>query len=249
MILLELWTWIKGSALFALLGTLIVLALKTYIKSQTKNFFDKNIENHKHELTKSLKEVEFDYQRKIQDFTLYTQKRHSVYAELYEKVLNAVGEMQFATSLFRTYPIPQSNHVDTEELRAVLLNENFEEKDVNEVVSEWRIDPNAARKKTCRLFDFKRLNKANELRVKAHKYFLESELYLNETLSKEVKELMSVMYEMHLDELTSIQYPEERVRTKELQMIKENHEKLTKGIDHIKKLMREDLSIGDYFSS
>jgi hypothetical protein len=114
---MEIWTWIKGSITLAGIGTILVFTLRTYIKSQTKNFFDKNIKDHKHELTKSLKEVEFDYQRKIHDFTLYTQKRHDIYAELYEKLFRTISEVKFSTSKMRAYPIPGASSMDYDLLK------------------------------------------------------------------------------------------------------------------------------------
>ncbi|MEC1550161.1 hypothetical protein P9D77_17915 [Bacillus rugosus] len=69
---------------FLLSGGIITGIAIFLIKTYVKNLFNRNIESYKVELTKSLKDVEFDYQRKLEDFSLYTQKRHQIYAEIYD---------------------------------------------------------------------------------------------------------------------------------------------------------------------
>ena len=135
---MNLFVWITGgSILGAALIALCNYALKNYIKNITKNHFDKNIENHKQELTKELKEVEVNYQRKMEDFSLYTQKRHGVYANLYKHLNEAVNKMLYATSSLRQYPLPQAPQPDFEDVKKILLDEDFDNEDINKVIRKW----------------------------------------------------------------------------------------------------------------
>jgi hypothetical protein len=244
---MNFWSFIADSAIGGTIIALIIFALKNYIKSVTQNYFNKNIENHKHELTKALKEIEFDYQRRMEDFTLYTQKRHHIYAELYKMLSKAVVEIKYATAIYRQYPIPQSYHINFEDLKNTLSKNSFNEEEIQSVINKWKIDPQKGQKEACRIIDSKRLAEADKLRVEAYNFFLINELYLNETLSKTIKEALDIMYEMVLDESMSIQYPEDTdMSNKKWTQHKENSEKLTNRIEQIKKIMKEELSIGDY---
>lgn len=245
---MEIWTFLKESAIYAGVGTLLVFALRAYIQSQTKNFFDKNIENHKHELTKSLKEVEFDYQRKIQDFTLYTQKRHGIYAELYEKLFNASSQVTDATSRMRSYPIPANDNVDLDLLRASLIKEGFGEREANEVVRQWRQNPSEARRKGEMLYDLILIYKADKVRSETNKFFLLNELYLNDSLSKQIANSLILMKDLCRNWSLYVQFPENYQETNFLTSNREIQDHLRIQIDSIKYQMRKELSIGDYVS-
>lgn len=78
---------------FLLSGGIVTGVAIFLIKTYVKNLFNRNIESYKVELTKSLKDVEFDYQRKFEDFSLYTQKRHQIYAEIYRLIQQASSEL------------------------------------------------------------------------------------------------------------------------------------------------------------
>ncbi|WP_147034621.1 hypothetical protein [Tenuibacillus multivorans] len=235
-----------GSVFGTTLIALIVYGLRIYIKKVTQNYFDKNIENHRHELTKTLKEIEFDYQRKIEDFSLYTQKRHSIYAELYQKLNQAVMDIKTATASFRTYPFPEVPKPDKSDLKKVLEKEGFDDEQIINVINKWQVGSLEGRNEATRLFDAKRLKKADQSRVEANQYFLKSELYLNEELSCLIDEALKIIFHMCIDESSSIEYPGSEAAKEKWKNHKENSEILEKKIIEIKKQMRKELSIGDY---
>lgn len=241
-------SFLTGTLLGSVLIGLVIYFLRNYIRNVTKNYFDKNIENHKQDLTKELKGIEFNYQRRMEDFSLYTQKRHAVYAELYEKINKATSDMSFATSAGRMYPIQQVHTTDKDDFKESLQNEGFNEEDIKKTIAMWDKDIVEASCEAMLLFDKKRIMNAHKSRVDAINYFNVHELYLNEKLSKMINELFNITFELYKNEARRIRFPEGKRSFEIWDKLDENNDLLQIKREEIKKQMREELSIGDYTS-
>lgn len=98
--------------------------------------FNKKLEDHKYELHLLMETNKFDFQRKAHDFTLYTTKKHAVYAELYDLYLRADG--------YVVHLLTQPNMIlkdirDKEELVYALTKSNFPEHLIKRFVDNWDI--------------------------------------------------------------------------------------------------------------
>jgi hypothetical protein len=75
---------------------LVTLAGRTWIvawlEGKVKSTFDRQLATHKNELQLVTEATRFDYQRRIQDFSLFTERKHAVNARLYRYLLEAEGQ-------------------------------------------------------------------------------------------------------------------------------------------------------------
>ncbi|TSB47135.1 hypothetical protein [Alkalicoccobacillus porphyridii] len=67
--------------------TLVIKYIGGLAERQVQQKLDKGLEDHKANLESIKKEAEFDYQRKIHDFSMYSTKKHEVYHEVYKALL------------------------------------------------------------------------------------------------------------------------------------------------------------------
>ena len=65
---------------------LLFFFAKKYIAIFIENKFDEQLETYKHDLSLITENARFDYQRKIQDFNLYTIKKHERYVEIHKGI-------------------------------------------------------------------------------------------------------------------------------------------------------------------
>ena len=81
---------------FGLLSV-IILALRTWTKtkveSEVNKRFQKELEDYKSQLTLLEEGVRFDYQRRLQDFSLFIRKKHEIAPRLYELFKVAEGSI------------------------------------------------------------------------------------------------------------------------------------------------------------
>ncbi|MGG7221302.1 hypothetical protein ACQXR1_13460 [Bacillus sp. ATD] len=215
-----------------------IFLIKTYVN----NLFNKNIESYKVELTKSLKDVEFDYQRKFEDFSLYTQKRHQVYAELYRIIQQALRELKDAMNILEETALPDSMSKET--LYKVLVKEKFDEEEIDEILAGWNFDPFKTIDTARIIIDEKRIKKANNATQQAWRFFMENELYISDEIADLTQEILRAINDMYATEYVSLKYTdgEEAKWNKHIE-----NDRFIKGkLKEVKEQMKEELSIGYY---
>ncbi|WP_160037196.1 hypothetical protein [Paenibacillus sp. An7] len=67
----------------------IVVIAQILVNSIISYNFSKKLDNHRSQLQSSMEAYKFDIQRKMQDFSLYTTKKHEAYSSLYRLFLEA----------------------------------------------------------------------------------------------------------------------------------------------------------------
>jgi hypothetical protein len=72
-------------------------------RGEIDSYFAKRLKRFEHRLSRISASAQFDYQRKLHDFTLYTEKRHSVYAEFYAGLRLAADESLTVLLMARDY--------------------------------------------------------------------------------------------------------------------------------------------------
>lgn len=74
-------------AIPSIVTAILSFILKEYLSNKIDSYFQTKLVSFQHQLDLSTEAEKFNYQRKIQDFNLYTNKKHEKYIELYEIVL------------------------------------------------------------------------------------------------------------------------------------------------------------------
>jgi hypothetical protein len=102
-----------GTVIFILLSPAAVAAAVVWLgrkltEKKIDLHFDQKMEQFKHGLAQASAAAEFDYQRRLQDFTLFTEKRNLVYAELF-----ATLERSFEALVENFGPRPKLARTDT----------------------------------------------------------------------------------------------------------------------------------------
>lgn len=218
----------------AIVGAMWV-GIRYYVKKMVDQRFQKNIEDHKHELQLLMEQNKFDLQRRVQDFSLFTTKKHAVYAELYDLYLRADG---YVTHLLTQPDIILKNIRDEEELIYALSESNFPQFLINRFVDEWDKKPREElRNELIKEFENIDIENTRKAIRKARDTFLINRIYLsNETL-----ELMGELNKFYSKIITSyILFSAQPLNYKDL---------IEEGKSHIKKLtevMRDELAIGYY---
>lgn len=73
------------------------------IKGGISHFYNRKLENFKTDLSLLVEKKKLDFQRKIHDFSLYSNKRHEIYPEIYKNTLKAKNELEIFLGLLLTY--------------------------------------------------------------------------------------------------------------------------------------------------
>lgn len=65
------------------------------VKGGISHFYNRRLESYRNELNLLAEEEKLNFQRKIHDFSLYSNKRHELYPEIYKNLLKAKKELEF----------------------------------------------------------------------------------------------------------------------------------------------------------
>jgi hypothetical protein len=119
------------AALLLIGAPLVWLFLRERVKNVAREASDRALADYRHQHEQTLATLTAEHQRRLQEFSLYTQKQHRVYATLYARVRRAVDGyasligahigpdfQRFGLEDVRKYV--EVNHVGAEEARPVL---------------------------------------------------------------------------------------------------------------------------------
>lgn len=109
-------------AIPSVVTTILVFVLKRYLSNKVDHYFQEKITLFKHQLDLSIEAEKFNYQRKIQDFSLYTVKKHEKYVSLYELLLDAESRI---CGFYGIKSVPTYQEYNEKDIRELMNNENF----------------------------------------------------------------------------------------------------------------------------
>lgn len=182
-VLTAIFTALSTSAIFIYIFKTVFPAL---VQSAVKSWFDKQLEEHKHELSKLLEGTKFNLTRLTHDYNTFNQKRHETYAELYKLLLTAEGNL----SRYGIRLITRSNYNNFSEngLRKI-LEEDLKLPDtvIDHICTMWSHDRESAHKTIYEWQERIYLSNASISVQQFHNEYLSRELYL----STEVAEALS----------------------------------------------------------
>jgi len=219
----------------ALIGA-IWAGVQYLVKKLVDQRFNKRLEDHKFELQVLLENNKFDFQRKVQDFSLYTSRKHAIYAELYDLFLRADG---YVRRLLTQPNITLQDFYDKQDLAYNLSKADIPVHIANRFVEDWE---NKNREDTISEL-IKYLEQFEYIRTKdavnnAKNTFLVNRIFLSEETHKIMSELNQIY--------ANIIFTQEvmgRVQPQNYKDIAEHCERLIKNLTEA---VKSELAIGYY---
>lgn len=224
-------TLVLGVYLFP--GSPLRKIVEEWIRGRVSSQFDKELETHRHRLSLDAEQVRADHQRRLHDASLYSVKKHEVYRELFNKLLIADG----AVGLLVGSPIVQSYDAYTaDDIRFAMERLQFTGSQKEVVLREWDRDRKSALKVfNTGLRNIERSN-AHEAVREANNYFLVNALYINDSNSNAVAEIMKVLNA----NLGHAMFPSEDSRAEQRKL----NDQSSELIERLKRALREELDSG-----
>jgi hypothetical protein len=233
-------------AIPSIITTILTFVLKKYLSDKVDHYFQEKLTLFKHQLDLSTEAERFNYQRKIQDFNLYTVKKHEKYVRLYELLLESeariCGIYGFKTEL--TYQ--EHNESD---VRRIMTEEKFPEGKIEEIFKIWKNrgkeDAIKEMKIFFRLIEIKRADNSFWA-LKNH--FVISKLYLSDIIDSKFDSLLTSLGSLLANYETVEQIPFE-VRRESKELIKEGGEirkTIRPQIEELTSMLKKELSVGYY---
>ncbi|MEC1437410.1 hypothetical protein P9D57_01320 [Bacillus sonorensis] len=200
----------------------MVLLLPIILTGILGLFFNTKLEKQKHIL-----------QKKIQDFSLYNERKHSSYTELYKLIKEAEGQI-FGLRGLKT--VPSFTDCNTQDIDNYLKEFNTPQKAITEITHLWEKEKYDEAIQKIREYEKMRdINKAESAFFSAKNYWLLNELYFKEELNTKLHEYFKDLYSLYVN----YEMPEGVSR-------KENRElksKINDKFDELKSIMKKELSM------
>jgi len=167
----------------------VTILINVSLKGGVTHFFNKRIAKFKTELEILTEEKRLEFQRKIYDFEIYTNKRHDVYPVIHEKFIDCANKLIF---IFRLYNLDDT-FFDIE-LVKTMDSSDFEK--IKNSISEDSIPQE--------LLHEYRINTIKELMVESSEkveetfdFIRSSELYISDKLLTRCRETINGLMNIH----------------------------------------------------
>lgn len=184
-----------GNLTISLASSLFVVwaGVKYFTKKRLDLEFNKLLEDHKADLQQIRDYNNFDLGRRMQDFNLYTTKRHEVYPELLSLFLAAGQELGEFRDVRKEYPLI---HMEGSHLLHLLKNRfNIPEEFCRNIIDQWEQDKSTIIDevyKTIEMFEWTNMKNAI---INAYNKTLLYELYLSDQVAENFLELSKAMFQ------------------------------------------------------
>jgi hypothetical protein len=196
---------------------------------------DKNLEQYKQSLSQLTENLKFDLQRRIQDFSLYTNKRHEKLPELFRLLLIADSKVRGLFGGRRSLTFQEFNRVDTEKF---LLDRQVPQGKIETILTTWNVDKDEA---ITEMNEYLRVIEFSEARknfYEAKNFYILSELYLTEAVTELTEKFLKVLGEL----LNYSEYPETGTHHKRFEF----HAELDNITNQLRNAMKQELGISYY---
>lgn len=226
--------------------TILVFVLKKYLSNKVDNYFQEKITLFKHQLDLSTEAERFNYQRKIQDFNLYTVKKHEKYVSIYESILEAESRI---CGIYGFKSVPTYQEYNENDIRKIMTDEKFPEGKINEIFEIWRNQGKDEALKTMRkFFRLIEVQKASNS-FNAFKYqYIISKLYLSETIDKKITEIIGTLAAVlaHYETFEQLPFEARREMKEEIKEATKLQESVRPQIEELTELLKKELAVGYY---
>lgn len=152
--------------------------IKYLVKKNVDQYFNKSLEEYRTELQGFLENKKFDFQRMIHDFSLYRNKKHETYPELYKLLIEAIYGLQ---NLRNNWQFPDFSLYTKNLIVKYMEEKGVEQEKINNISDRWdEIKPVEELKYELKMFEWRKVQKDFSI---ANEYFLRSELFLSEEIA------------------------------------------------------------------
>lgn len=188
--LTDVTTFLSGMGLgMGVLGTIVVFAIRHWIKVSIDKKASSFIEKYKHDLNQIAKTAEHDFQKQIHDYALYSTKRHDLYSEFYKLCGLAYADYIEVVSLPDLVNVVPSLH--SGRVNSYLDSFELSEAERQDVLRHLPDNPAIANENAKRLILANRMSKTVESMSKAGNSFLLNKLYFSSNVSALSEEFMN----------------------------------------------------------
>lgn len=220
----------------------ILVVIKFTAKKYVELEFNKKIENHKHELQKIIEVNKFDFQKKLQDFSLYSTKKHEYYQSIYNLFLIADGK---ARNFLGVRSIPDYLRMNSKQLKYFFEKQDILEVMVGEYLKNWDEDK---KEKVQNLEDFMKRYEIDSARLAlndAKNEYLISRLYLSNKVIDICNDLVKAISSNLIDVeyYCDREYPMEDKKMLR-DSIEDNNLIINKSLAELREKMIEEIGVG-----
>ena len=236
-------TIIISSSVSTIILSTTIFIIKKFFSKKIDCHFNKKLEEYKNELNVINRQVEFDYQRKIQDFSLYTTKKHEKYIELHELLNIANGAIRGLMGLQHELTYEEFNKEDVEKM---LFDLKVPSGKINEIFTIW--DDNGKEKAIKVMKEYLQMFKiisAKDSLIEVNNFYLKSRLFFSNDLCNYFEKSHSNLNELFALSKESIKLPGSLGRNGSIK-INELRDKVKKCMDQLEETMKNEISIGYY---
>lgn len=242
-----MFTTIIGSIVTSgIVTTLIIFLFQHLTKNSINHYFDKKIKQYEHNLNLKSEQAKFDYQRKIQDFNIYTTNKHKSYIELYEQLLKAYTSVTTLTGLIYTPTFEEYNNND---LLKYLQERKIPEGKINEILNLWDKDNDRAKEEILKYNHLRDVSLARNNLLEAQNIYWRAQLYFSEDVINKTKIVIDKLWKIQIYEQNILNPQTRDMYREENSIIKEigaAREELPNKLDMLIKDMKRELSVGYY---
>lgn len=226
--------------------TLLFFLLRKYFSSKIDLATQKSFAAYKQKLSIVSETAKLDLQKKMQDFNLYTSKKHEKYMEYHKLLLLAESNVNGLYGFKQEPTYEEYNDVD---LRRIMKESGFPQGKIEEIFkiiySKEREQAIKEMKKFLRLIEFQ---KANRAVIEAKNYYWTSKLYFSDEIDKLTINFISLLNEIYGINEMLYDWPhgDSKEKLKYSKKSRELKKKTDKLLLQIISQMKTELSIGYY---
>jgi hypothetical protein len=209
------------------------------IKSGVGNFFIKNVEKYKDEIAIASEQRQFTFERKLQDFNVISIKKHEMYPGLYKVLKKAHTNL---TIFELTARLPDIENVGS--IEEFLANREVPISFFSKVYEKWKdkdVNNFFILQRTLMLYNYEKVNKDIS---NAYELFYETDIYLPDDISRNIKSLLRNMIYL----ITAYgNYAENGLKTKENEILDNQiKSELEDYMGIIRKQIKQEILMGNY---
>ncbi len=149
--------------------------------SRFQHALDTKLEDHKSALQRVASETQFDYQRRIQDFNLYTSRKHEIYPEVYKKIFEAESNL---LQIYGVKYYPDFNQWSISEIEQNLSEFHVPQGHLTRIIQMWNTNKQNAIQELIKIYNEIEKNRAYNSFDAAKNTWLLSSLYLSKIANK-----------------------------------------------------------------
>lgn len=185
---INFWTILTAAIVSPVVTGAIAFLLRTHLTAFFTGKMQKEVNRHKQELDSQTERLKSGLQREAMQSECLINGKHTIYPELYKKLLIAEGALLVNEGL--RFTLDDSVLTD-DDIKGILEQNNVLASQIDEILSTLKRDRNAGIEKYRKMIMQCEVSEARRALTDAKNYFFVNELYLTEHVSNAVSKVLS----------------------------------------------------------